>query len=389
MRPLVSIIVPTHNRAHYVVPTINALFKIPDVEIVVTDTSSKDDISVELTTEILESKRFRLVRSTQPLNVVENFELGLQAATGEYLVFIGDDDFVHPSIGLVAEWAKSSLVDALTTTMTAHYYWPDFVHKRMGSHFSGTLTSRSFTGKMEYFDAKEQLAIVANNPGAGVLGMPRAYAGLVSRKLIDHIVAKYGALFGGVSPDIYSSALISFEAKRAAKFDFPFIIPGSSGKSTAGQSANGNHVGALRANAHIGAFKALNWNKLVPEFYAIQTVWSYSLIEALKQCKFPQKSINFPRLYIKCLINHPRYWSTILDCVKCYSQIEGRWTTVGRLILQIYPESVWAFVKIATLVRAKLGIKDKNIYFTDDLDDTNVAMTKTIELFHFDRSWLP
>jgi glycosyltransferase involved in cell wall biosynthesis len=388
MQPLVSVVVPTHNRAHYVVPTIKALYKIPDVEIVVTDTSSKDGISDALSTEILESKRFRLVRNTQPLNVVQNFELGLQVATGEYLVFIGDDDFVHPSIGLVAKWAKSSQVDAVTTTMSAHYYWPDFVHKRMGSHFSGTLSSRSFTGKMDYFDPKEQLAIVANNPGAGVLGMPRAYAGLVSRKLLDHIVARYGALFGGVSPDIYSSALISYEAKRAAKFDFPFIIPGSSGKSTAGQSANGNHVGALRANSHIGAFKSLTWNKLVPEFYAIQTVWSYSLIEALKQCNFPQKSINFPRLYVKCLINHPRYWSTILDCVKFYSQTEGRWTTVGRLILQIYPESIWAFEKIATLVRAKLGVTNKNTHFIGDLSDTQAAMAKTIELFYLDRSWL-
>src|SRR3546814_1908638 len=81
--------------------------------------------------------------------------------------------------------------------------------------------------------------------------MPRAYCGLISLTLIKRILADHDALFGGVSPDIYSAALISAHSVNALDIDFPAVIPGASGASTAGQSAAGRHVGALRDNDHI------------------------------------------------------------------------------------------------------------------------------------------
>src|SRR3546814_18230876 len=89
--------------------------------------------------------------------------------------------------------------------------------------------------------------------------MPRAYCGLISLTLIKRILADHDALFGGVSPDIYSAALISAHSVNALDIDFPAVIPGASGASKAGQSAAGRHVGVLRDNDHIRPFRNLIW----------------------------------------------------------------------------------------------------------------------------------
>ncbi|MFX7977155.1 hypothetical protein ABTK65_20135, partial [Acinetobacter baumannii] len=86
---------------------------------------------------------------------------------------------------------------------------------------------------------------------------------------VERIVARHGELFGGVSPDIYSAALISLESQKSYQVDFPIVIPGACAGSTSGKSAQGRHVGGLRDNAHIGAFKNLVWDARVPEYYSV------------------------------------------------------------------------------------------------------------------------
>ena len=155
------------------------------------------------------------------MSVVQNFERGYRGATGKYVVFLGDDDFVHPSIEAVVKWADANDVDAVGSTLPATYYWPDFVHRRLGDYHAGTMSSRPFTGALSFYDAKQRMREAAHDLGAGPLGMPRAYAGMVSMRTLQRISDKYGSVFGGVSPDVFSSTLIAQESRRSAEFDFP------------------------------------------------------------------------------------------------------------------------------------------------------------------------
>ena len=52
------------------------------------------------------AKRLKIIRPNKVLNVVDNFNAALEAADGEYLAFIGDDDIVTSKILDVANWAK-------------------------------------------------------------------------------------------------------------------------------------------------------------------------------------------------------------------------------------------------------------------------------------------
>jgi glycosyltransferase involved in cell wall biosynthesis len=353
--PVVSVIIPTHERAKYAIPTIRLMLSLHcDIEVVVCDSSSEDRITPELrgTTNL---SRLRLIRPGKVLSIVDNFNTALAAATGKYLTIIGDDDFVSEDIVTVANWAEKNQIDSIKFSFPTCYYWPDFHHKTRGNFFAGTLRTRPFTGKVIQHDAKAASLNALANFGRGVMEMPRAYAGLVSMDLVKRIQQKYGALFGGVSPDIYSSFLISQEARKCVYIDYPIIIPGSSGLSAAGQSANGKHVGKLRDNAHIRPFNDLEWHPLIPEFYSVPTVWSFSLLKAVEKHGEHIDYVNFPSLYLKCLLFHNSYSSETLKSIRYYRQQKFIKIRSQHFLGEIVNDSIWMANKIKARIFDKMG----------------------------------
>ncbi len=306
--PLLSIVVPTHERARYAIPTLRGLLDMTgtDVEIIISDTSEVDEITPALQSHP-EWHRAQMVRPGHRLSVIDNFNSGVARAQGDYLLFLGDDDFINPELINVVQWAQSEEIEALTFSFPALYFWPDFVHKRRHDFYAGSVQVQSFTGKVAAYSAKDALRKAARDLGGGVGQMPRAYAGIVSRQLVQRVIAQHGPLFGGVSPDIYSAALLAHEVQTCVCIDYPLVVPGSSGASTAGLSASGQHVGQLRDNAHISAFSNLVWNPLVPEFYSVPTVWGFTLLEALSRLSSEVGS-HHGRLYARCLFYHRTYW---------------------------------------------------------------------------------
>ena len=369
--PLVSVIIPTHNRARYAIPTIRSVLALSsEIEVVVCDTSEKDLISSEFANEFNFS-RLRLVRPNRPMSVVENFIEAMSVATGDYLIFIGDDDLVSRSVVDVANWASREQVDSVKFTFPALYFWPDFEHKKLGDAYAGTLHIAPFTGAIQKHDAKAALLEAIHNFGGGVLEMPRAYAGMVSRRLAEKISVRYSGLFGGVSPDIYSAALISLESECCVKIDFPVIVPGASGASTAGQSANGKHVGGLRDNAHIGAFKDLKWDKRIPEFYSVPTVWSYSLLKALEVAPIDINKVNFPRLYTKCFIYQRPFRRLTWASLRHYAESRSWSVAAMGIFASCMAESVWVARKL--FERAKGRYIKSVVIIETKLIDTKTA----------------
>ncbi|ANH73912.1 glycosyltransferase like 2 family protein [Ralstonia insidiosa] len=322
MRPLVSVIIPTHGRPECAVSTIRAVLAASDeLEVVVSDTSSEDKISPEFAGKDI--PRLKLLRPGEPLSVVDNFNFALGHATGEYLVFIGDDDLVSAQIAEIARWGIANHVDAFSFTFPMLYYWPTFSSTTRWKAEGSTLVISEFGGRVTPFDAKAELSVALRNMGGGVLGMPRAYAGMISRQLVERIVATHGGLFGGVSPDIYSAALISLESRKSYRVDFPIVVPGACAGSTSGKSAQGRHVGGLRDNPHIGAFKNLVWDARVPEYYSVPTVWGYSLLKGIEDKPQWLRKADFSMLYLRCLISDPQYKGMVMQCMLQHARENG------------------------------------------------------------------
>jgi hypothetical protein len=257
------------------------------------------------------------------MNVVENFNFALSQATGEYLVFIGDDDLVAPEITAVAQWAKSNSIEAISFSFPVLYYWPSFESTTRWDAVGSTLVLGEFSGRAEPLDTYSALVHALRNLGAGVLDLPRAYAGMVSRSLVDRIISNHGALFGGVSPDIYSAALIAMECRSAYRLDYPIVVPGACASSTSGHSARGKHVSGLRDNAHIGAFRDLVWDERIPEYYSVPTVWGFSILKAIEDSPYWLRRTNLSRLYIKCAVKDPQYVRLVLRSFRQHLQQVG------------------------------------------------------------------
>ena len=371
--PILSVIIPTHERADYAVRTVRALLDhLPgNVQIVLSDTSVQDRITTALGDDA-QDPRLTFVRPERPMSVVEHFNFALSLATGDYLCFIGDDDFVLPELVDIAEWARRTGVEAIRMTFPAYYYWPDFRHKTRDDHYSGTLHLAGFTSAIRDVDAHAAMRDAARHLSTGVRDMPRAYAGLVSGALVRRIVARHGALFGGVSPDIYSAALISAEATRVCEIDYPAIVSGASKASTAGQSASGGHVGALRDNAHIGAFRDLVWDPLIPEFYSVPTVWSFSLMQAAPFVQELHDSAGYGRLYVKCLIWHRAYRRETLAAMKAFRHRKGTARLIAGLARGTIEECRWIAGKL--WARAEERLRPQKTPVLRGLEDSGAAI---------------
>jgi hypothetical protein len=277
-----------------------------------------------------------------PISVVENFERAWKMARGDYILFIGDDDTVGPDIEEICCWAQTEGIDALVSYRTrfiTNYFWPGVRSKWFGDKYSATLFINRFTGRAWQIDGRKQITTISNRPGAGLGAMPRAYHGIISRELAQRISQKYSGLFGGVSPDIYSATLISHEAYKPYVVDFPFILPGASLASTAGQGAAREDIGDFQAFDHIQRFgQSLVWDERIPKFYSPATVWAYSQQKALDRLDSSLRNINFPGLYLKCAVRYPKQWPAIWNSYKIW-RLDGNlfellWLLLSSMVVE-------------------------------------------------------
>jgi hypothetical protein len=370
--PIVSVVIPTHERAGYAVPTIRALLGLSAaIEVVVSDSSGQDLISSNFDSAI-HAGQLKILRPMRKMSVVDNFNFALAAATGRYVCFIGDDDFVSSDIASLAKWAESNAIDAIKFTFPSLYFWPDFRHRVEGAAIAGSLRTSAYSGRISIHDSRKSARDALQNLGAGPLDMPRVYAGLVSRNLIEKITAKYGALFGGVSPDVYSALLIAVEAETCVKVDYPVVIPGASGASTAGLSAQGRHVGSLRDNPHISAFDNLLWDPRIPEFYSVPTVWGFSILKAAERAKIPSEDVGFGRLYLKCFVFQYPYWRDTLRAT--HATVIGDFSvlSVVRLLVDMAREVIWLAAQVIKRLQVRVR-GQRDLAVKHDLSDTEEA----------------
>lgn len=92
--PTVSIIIPSYNRAHYLIEALDSALNqtYPNLEVIVVNDGSTDE-----TEEILAPYRKRIRYITQENRGWAGAKnRGLEAATGEFLCILDDDDRIHP-----------------------------------------------------------------------------------------------------------------------------------------------------------------------------------------------------------------------------------------------------------------------------------------------------
>jgi len=93
--PLVSVVVPTHNRAKLLTRTLRSILeqRMANLEVIVVDDGSSDETPTILRTA---DPRIRPWRHDQPKGVSVARNRGIEAARGEWIAFCDDDDLWSP-----------------------------------------------------------------------------------------------------------------------------------------------------------------------------------------------------------------------------------------------------------------------------------------------------
>ncbi|PPK59395.1 glycosyl transferase family 2 [Malaciobacter marinus] len=322
MIPILSIVIPTHNRASYAISAIESIlyFENEPIELIVTDTSENDDL--EFFVSSLTESRLRYIHIKEALSMTENYNLAMSMATGDYVCLIGDDDTITYDAIITAKWAKKNHIEIVSPLVVANYAWPDFKHRFLGMSHAGNLYIKKEFGSYSFKDSKKGLDIALTKSILGTEGLPKVYHSIVDRQLMEKIKNLSGSYFHGVSPDVSGAVGLALVSENYLEIDYPITIPGAAGNSNSGRSAMNKHKGTLEDDSHTKRFKNLNWPKLIPQFTSVETVWAqaaYSTLEAFGKKDLIEK-YNFINLYAICNLKHNDHKKDIEEVIKIYKE---------------------------------------------------------------------
>ena len=306
--PILSIIIPSRNRADYAKACLRSALSIDrsDFEIIVQD-NSDEPILEDFVANDLNDSRIHYRYTSDRMDVIQNFTQATERANGEYICFIGDDDGVTPEIVDAASWAYRENYDALDTTRPAQFWWPDIRHRVYGDRFAGSLEIRPFTGTISFPDPHEELFKCARSGGQQFFNLPKVYYGLVRRTCLEQVRGATGEYFPGPSPDLAGAVAVASYVDRMCLVDYPLVLPGSSKASTAGMGVAGRHIGRLEDWPHLPKDKVANWSQLVPAFFSGRTIWGEDVVQALKATGRDDvlKEFDVSLLHAHCVVFHP------------------------------------------------------------------------------------
>ncbi len=241
-QPAFSVLLPTRNRLALLKEAIETVRRqnYSDWEIVIADNASTDDIAGFV--DELKDPRLIFLRSEVSLSVTENWNRAIDAARGNHIVMLGDDDGLTP--GYFVRCAE--LVDRLED--------PDFIyHGAFHFHFPGVIRENP-NGAI--INATDLLAIlrrlkeptlmpVSDARETGRLALKfRARYGfnmqyfLFKRCFLEEMCT-FGPIFQGPFPDFYAANLAMLIGNKIGLVPEPLTVIGISPKSYGNFHFNG------------------------------------------------------------------------------------------------------------------------------------------------------
>lgn len=222
---LLSILIPTRNRAYYLPFAIQSALNIPSdrVEIIVSENYSQDD-SWDVCSQFSDP-RLKIVRPPHPLPMHENWEFLLNLSRGRWVTFIGDDDAIMPHCLDHLSWLSDQFPHAEAIVSPRAYYFWDGCQELYGN----IVTHFHFDNDQFWVDSKKQLSLALQGD-IDYIELPQMYSGGFQRRsLINRVKQSQGGIyFKSVTPDAYSALMACLHTYRYLKTLIPMTWVGSS-----------------------------------------------------------------------------------------------------------------------------------------------------------------
>jgi glycosyltransferase involved in cell wall biosynthesis len=306
--PLLSICIATKNREYYCIEVIKDILNTSeDIELCIADNSSTKKIADFI--ENIKDSRVKYEYDPNEISSIDNFNKCIELSTGEFVIMIGDDDTVLPTIYEQVKWMKQEEVDSLSFKYNIDYYWPN---SSIEDFKLGCLEYIPDL-ELEYkrIETENRLLRLLQE---GIIQyqfyeLPRIYHGIIKRTILEEIKSKIGNFFDGLSPDIFSSVSLALLVENHYVSSKTFTIAGACNSSTSVQSLKGEHSGLLNNAPHFKNRHNYQWNSIIPAYYSVETIWAESAVNALM--KFNRKDLlkNFDlnKFIIKSIILNRKF----------------------------------------------------------------------------------
>ncbi|MGV3550816.1 glycosyltransferase family 2 protein [Rhizobium sp.] len=246
MAPTLSICVPSRNRQHSFRQTIGDLLasRRQDIEFVFADNSDTPGIMDGFMAGISDSRIRYLPSADSPLAMQDNWERTIRAAGGEWIAFIGDDDYIDADVidAIAAVAQRRPDVDAIGWSRPS-FKWPDY------RPFPGNACI-ALGNTAHIANRAEQIDTLFRWKGASPVPKTSfsAYHGAVRRTAMDRIRANFSdRYFEHPTVDFDCAAKLLISGSTFVYIDRPFSVLGATAQSNS--SAMGRYTRVDEINA--------------------------------------------------------------------------------------------------------------------------------------------
>lgn len=228
----ISIIIPTRERSQYLRHSVQTALQIEDanIEIVVSDNASSDDTQDLVQT--LDDPRLVYVNTGARLSMRENFEYAFNAATGDYLIFFGDDDGLLPKQFKFLRQILETYKPDGVSWINPNYGWPVKDYGKSTGRLR--LYPEDFFGAPKPYQGSDNLKKLLAADVGNLRPVPRIYHGCLSRDYMLKTSMDKKTVFDSAIPDINLSYRSILKDGNFIGVDHPFSINGHSPASTGG-----------------------------------------------------------------------------------------------------------------------------------------------------------
>lgn len=347
-RKLLSIVVPTKNRYYYLKYLIRLVSNMhtDEIELVIQDNSDDNEEFLQYLKENEHGFiRYNYMKGQIPMS--DNSDLAVLNSTGEYICFLGDDDGFTKYLLEGVHWMKDEGIEAVRPAEIT-YSWPDAPQGK-----SAEMSHYSFTGKVTFVSAYQELIKVLKSGIQNRGNMPMAYHSVVSREALDKVYNVAGTYFPGNSPDISNAVALSLVVKKFALVDIPWSYSGNSAYKGGGVFARGNSAPAITDIPWFRPNVEERWCKKIPRIASGSNIWADSVIESLNKMHREDLVglINFKELYanfIFSMTSESELAYSICEnkfSLKCYAL----YTRIKRIITAILRRIGWMLHILPTI----------------------------------------
>lgn len=376
---LLSILIPTKNRSNYILNCVKSLIEFDTdlIEIIVQDNSDENN-TFEALKFYIDNKKIVYNHTSKPLKMVDNFTIALELSKGKYITFIGDDDTLIEDVIDVIKWANNNELEAVVSSCTPKYFWPDVNHVLYGKSFSSKLLLKHFTKDIIYPDPKTELNKCAKNSGKSLCKLPRAYHGVVKKDLFNSIKNKTGTYFPGPTPDMSSAVALATVINKYAHIDYPFFISGTGKNSGGGAGTEKKHDWNLNQIQWLSDSTINNWSNLMPYYASGTTIWSEGFLQAITLMNFKIDSdFNYPYLFARCILNESKYFKSIKEKIHLYS-ISKNVSLFSTWLKIIYYMNVYSIERMKALIDNYITLSNKVTSNYNDLSSRFLKISDNV-----------